>query len=157
MAGPDQERVFYNCCDAPEFSVAISSNSVSQINMLLGKVQTNPRDCHHGCCLFPKRRLRPLYTYPIEERDGLPRYRPFFNTAIIFPDAEQLFELVPAHRFRTQVACAQARRGSRAGCICMARSGCDGMAPRFTWCKSYPYQHYADIICSTQAFDVVIM
>ena len=39
---------------------------------------------------FPRNRIRPLVTYPAEELDGHPRFRPLYNTVLVVADADNL-------------------------------------------------------------------
>lgn len=45
---------------------------------------------HRQNPLMPKGRIRPLVTYPEEELDGLPRFRPLYNTVLIVADADNM-------------------------------------------------------------------
>ena len=48
-----------------------------------------------GNPFYPKNRIRPLVTYPAEELDRLPRFRPFYNTTLVFADVSNLESLYP--------------------------------------------------------------
>lgn len=39
---------------------------------------------------YPKKRIRPLVTYPEEERDHQPRFRPLYNTVLVLADADNM-------------------------------------------------------------------
>ena len=43
-----------------------------------------------GNPLMPVERVRPLTTYPEEELDSLPRFRPLFNTVVVVADADNM-------------------------------------------------------------------
>ena len=82
-------RYFQACCK-PDFALASRRNLHQTLNSLIGSEADSERYVEK-CFLFPRRRIRPLYTYPVEERDGVPRLRPLLNTAIIIADADRLY------------------------------------------------------------------
>ena len=48
----------------------------------------------------PQAAYPPLATHPAEERDRQPRFRPLFNTLLVFPDADQLYAQSPDQMLR---------------------------------------------------------
>ena len=59
---------------------------------------------HRGNPLMPKGRIRPLVTYPEEELDGRPRFRPLYNTVLVVADADNLSAQNPdAMRYVTEL------------------------------------------------------
>ena len=44
---------------------------------------------------YPKKRIRPLVTYPPEEADRNPRFRPLYNTVLVVADADNLNTINP--------------------------------------------------------------
>lgn len=92
-SGNSLEATFYRAAahDGRDVEVAVAQGDLDRLSALIGSAD----DCFGGCSVAPKGRIRPLVTHPAEERDRQPRFRPLFNTLVIFPDADQMFSQSP--------------------------------------------------------------
>ena len=84
-----QDKYFTECCRKPDLLDAVLNNLHDSLNGMIGSADKSVYI--EGCLLYPRRRRRPLYTYPVEERDRVSRLRPLFNTVLIVSDVDRLF------------------------------------------------------------------
>lgn len=92
------EARFYSrfASSSREMSVAAAQRDLDALTSLMGMASGRGGPaCFGGCPVAPQCRIRPLYTHPAEERDRQPRFRPLFNTTVIWPDADQAFHHHP--------------------------------------------------------------
>lgn len=92
------EALFYTAAshESRALEVALGEGDLDRVGSLVGTSDA----CFSRCSVAPKMRIRPLATHPAEERDRQPRFRPLFNTLLVFPDADQLFSQSPGRMLK---------------------------------------------------------